>query len=105
MKNSITIYFEQTGGFTGMTISVVLKDDMLSRNEYEQVHILIEQANFFELSTDPEGHPLPDQLLYRISVETTTQKHTISIYENQVTQELQPLIRFLKGKARRKMNN
>ncbi len=100
LNNILTIHFEQTGGFTGMTISVVLNDKMLSRDEYEHVHILIEHADFFELQVDPKGHPLPDQLLYRISVETATRKHTISIYDNQVTTELQPLIRFLKGKAR-----
>jgi hypothetical protein len=107
MKNSLTIYFEQSGGFTGLGISVVLNDEVLSKDEYAHVHILIEQSDFFELRTDMAGHPLPDQLLYRISVETATQKHTISIYENQVTAELQPLIRFLKGKARtvKKMNN
>jgi hypothetical protein len=100
VNNILNIHFEQSGGFMGLTISLVLNDEMLSKNENEHVHILIEQANFFELQTDTTGHPLPDQLLYRISVETATQKHTISIYENQVTSELQPLIRFLKGKAR-----
>jgi hypothetical protein len=107
VNNILTINFEQSGGFTGMTISVVLNDKMLSRDEYEHVHIMIEKADFFELKVDTKGHPLPDQLLYRISVETATRKHTISIYENQVTAELQPLIRFLKGKARgmKKMNN
>ncbi len=100
MKDSFTIYFEQSGGFTGMTIHVELKDNMLSRNEYEHVHILIEQANFFELQTDTTGHALPDQLLYRISVETATRRHTITVYEHQVTAELQPLIKFLSRKAR-----
>ena len=83
-----------------MTISVVLKDAMMSKDEFEHVHILIEQANFFELKTDTSGHSFPDQLLYRISVETATQKHTLSIYEHQVSTELQPLIKFLSRKAR-----
>jgi len=83
-----------------MTISVVLNEEMLSRDESEHVHILIEQAGFFELQTDTAGQALPDQLLYRISVETANQKHTISIYEQQVTAELKPLIRFLSRKAR-----
>jgi hypothetical protein len=100
VNNTLIIKFEQSGGFTGLEISVVLNDEVLSKDEYEHVHILIEQSDFFELQTDMAGHPLPDQLLYRISVETATQKHTISIYENQVTAELQPLIRFLSGKAR-----
>ena len=100
MNNTLTINFEQSGGFTGMTISVELNDEMLSRNEYEHVHILIEKANFFELQTDTTGHALPDQFFYRISVETATRKHTITVYEHQVTAELQPLIRFLSRKAR-----
>ncbi len=100
MKNTITIYFEQSGGFMGMTISLVLKEEMLSKDESEHVHILIEQADFFELQTDTAGQGMPDQLLYRISVETSKQKHTISIYEQQVTAELKPLIKFLSRKAR-----
>jgi len=100
LKNTFTIYFEQSGGFMGMTVSVVLHDEQLSRDEYQQIHVLIEQANFFELQTDTAGNPMPDQLLYRITVESSTQRHTISIYENQVTAELQPLIRFLSRKAR-----
>jgi hypothetical protein len=100
MKNSFTIYFEQSGGFAGITISVVLKDAMLSKDEFEQVHILIQQANFFDLQTETAGRLLPDQLLYRISVETANRSHTITVYEHQVTAELQPLIRFLSRKAR-----
>ena len=100
MNNILTVNFEQSGGFAGMTISVVLNDKMLSQDEYKRVHILVEQADFFELQSDTIGHPHPDQFLYRITVETASQKHTISIFENQVTAELQPLIRFLKGKAR-----
>lgn len=83
-----------------MTINVVLNDKMLSRDEYEHVHILIEQADFFELQEKAGGRPLPDQLLYRITVETADRRHTISVYEHQVTAELQPLVRFLSRKAR-----
>jgi hypothetical protein len=100
MKNTFTIYFEQSGGFTGITISVELNDEILSRDEKEHVHILIEQADFFDLQTNETGHPLPDQLIYRISVETATRRHTITVYEQQVTAELKPLIKFLSGKAR-----
>ena len=100
MKNSFTIYFEQSGGFMGLTISVELNDKILSKDEKEHVHILIEQAKFFELQTETNDHPLPDQLLYRISVETATQHHTLMVYEHQVTAELKPLVKFLSRKAR-----
>jgi hypothetical protein len=100
LNNSIIISFEQSGGFAGLTISVVLKDAMLSKDEFEHVHILIEKANFFELKTDTSDHSFPDQLFYRISVETESRQHAIAVYEHQVTAELQPLIRFLSGKAR-----
>jgi hypothetical protein len=89
----------------GLTISVELNDKLLSKDENEHVHILIEQANFFELQTETTGHSLPDQLLYRISVQTATQHHTLIVYEHQVTAELKPLIRFLSGKARSKKTN
>jgi hypothetical protein len=105
VNNILAIYFEQSGGFMGLTISVVLRDEMLSKDEYEHVHILIKQANFFELQTVTTGHPLPDQLIYRISVETATRHHTLTVYEHQVSTELQPLVKFLTGKARAKKNN
>jgi hypothetical protein len=60
----------------------------------------MKQANFFELQTVTTGHPLPDQLIYRISVETATRHHTLTVYEHQISAELQPLIKFLTGKAR-----
>jgi len=85
-----------------MTFSVELNDEMLSQNEYEHVHILIEQANFFELQTDTTSHQVPDQITYSISVKTATRQHAIIVYERQVTAELQPLIRFLSRKARKK---
>ena len=88
-----------------MTISVELNDEILSKDENEHVHILIKQANFFELQTVTTEHPLPDQLIYIISVETATRHHTLTIYEHQVSTELQPLIRFLSGKAKAKKNN
>jgi hypothetical protein len=100
MKDSYIIYFEQTGGFMGMTISVELNDEILSKGEYGHVLILIEQANFFELKTGAPGHPVPDQLFYRISVETATRQHTISLSEHQVSAQLLPLIQFLSQKAR-----
>ena len=84
----------------GLTISVELNDKILSKDENEHVHILIKQANFFELQTETTGHPLPDQLLYKISVETAAQHHTLMFYEHQVTSELQPLVKFLSRKAR-----
>jgi hypothetical protein len=105
LNNSLTIYFEQSGGFMGLTISVELNDKILSKDENEHVHILIEQANFFELQTETSGQPHPDQLLYKISVETVTQYHTLTVYEHQVSAGLQPLVKFLSRKARRLKNN
>lgn len=102
MKDSFIIYFEQSGGFMGLTISVELNDEILSKDENEHVHILIKQANFFELQTVTTGHPLPDQLIYRITVETATRHNTLIVYEHQVSTELQPLIKFLSQKARTK---
>jgi hypothetical protein len=84
----------------GLTISLELNDEILSKDENEHVHILIKQANFFEIQTVTTGQPLPDQLLYRISVETDTRHHTLTVYEHQVSAELQPLIKFLSRKAR-----
>jgi hypothetical protein len=100
MKNTLTIYFEQSGGFMGMKINVKLNDEILTKDEKEHVHILIEQADFFGLQIDNTYRPHPDQIIYRISVETATRRHTITVYEQQVTAELQPLIKFLSRKAR-----
>lgn len=100
MNNILTIYFEQSGGFMGLTISIELNDEILSKDENEHVHILIKQANFFEIQTVTTGHPLPDQLIYRITVETATRHHTLTVYEHQVSTELQPLIKFLSRKAK-----
>jgi hypothetical protein len=101
LTDSFTIYFEQSGGFTGITITAVLDDKSLSTGESEEVHLLIERSNFFTLQIrETAGKSRPDQLYYKISVETPTHRNSVTVYDHQVTDELRPLIRFLVRKAR-----
>jgi hypothetical protein len=47
----------------------------------------------------PEGR-IPDQFIYRIEVELTHSRHVVMVYEQQVTEDFRPLIRFLIRKAK-----
>lgn len=98
----ISITFERTGGFTGMPLQASLSITALSDEEVREILELLDASGFFryEIPEMPEGH-IPDQFFYRIEVDRTDSRHVVSVYEQQVTDDLRPLIRFLIRKAMR----
>jgi hypothetical protein len=96
----ILIDFERSGGFTGIPVKVILSDQLLSKDELMEIHRLIDSSDFVRLKEeDVTDNPKPDQFLYKITVETPFYRHSLVIYEQQITPDLRPLIRFLSGKA------
>ena len=82
---------------------VILSDKLLDPDELEEIRLLIESSDFLRLKSESgSDKSFPDQFLYRISVETSGYRHSIMVYEQEVTAGLRPLILFLSEKARRK---
>jgi hypothetical protein len=61
----------------------------------------LDTSGFFRYETleMPEGR-VPDQFIYRIEVERTDSRHVVMVYEQQLTDDMRPLIRFLIRKAK-----
>lgn len=99
--NIISIYFERSGGFTAIPLQAEIPATAFSAAEAEEIGSLLERSGFFNFFTPgkPEGW-VPDQFIYRIEVERTDIRHDVLVYEQQVTDDLRPLIRFLTRKAR-----
>jgi len=102
MDDILHIDFERSGGFTGIPVRVILDGSLLSPGELEEVRQLIEHSDFFSIqATHISDRSMPDQFLYKITIETTEYSHTLLIYEQEITAHLRPLIMFLSGKTRR----
>jgi hypothetical protein len=101
MLNLTTIIFERTGGFTGMPLQTVLPVTSLNAEEASEIIRLLDTSGFFGYESPglPEGR-IPDQFIYRIEVELTHSRHVVMVYEQQVTEDFRPLIRFLIRKAK-----
>jgi hypothetical protein len=97
----ISVEFERSGGFTGIPVRLILNDKLLSAGETAEILYLIESSGFLRLQiADMTDQHMPDQFFYKISVETSGSRHSIALYEQQITDDLRPLIRFLSGKAK-----
>jgi hypothetical protein len=95
------ITFEQTGGFTGIPMTVTVDVDKLPPPEAQDFRQLVTTARFFEL---PEliTTPVPgaDRFSYTITVEAEGRTHCVTVSEGAVPEALRPLIQRLRGMAR-----
>lgn len=95
------IWFERSGGFTGMTTKVEVDSDTLSSEEVENVCGLIEAADYFNIqNSDNSASGLPDQFQYKITIEYKRNKRTLELGESDISEKLRPLVNYLTRKAR-----
>ena len=94
------ISFERSGGFAGLTNSIELDSDTLSREEQKTLLQLIDDANFFEKDFGSNASDSRDQFFYEITITLGDKKRTISIRDADVSDDLRPLISNLSRKAR-----
>lgn len=95
------IYFERSGGFTGIPMTVTIDSATLSPNQTVQLCQLVEAANFFNLPEVIPAAPQPDRFQYTITIRQNTQSHTITMGEQAVPNTLRPLLNWLMETARR----
>lgn len=90
------VIFERTGGFAGIRMTKTIDIDALPENERNQLHLLIEAADFFKLPKNiTPANSQPDRFGYKITVEKGQQEHTVIVGEQAVPDTLRPLLEWL----------
>lgn len=95
------IYFEQSGGFTGIDNNISIDSDSLDPEDASELQHLVDNANFFDFSSEPAA-PLrgADYLEYKVTIEINdNKKHSIKTTDLTMPPNVGPLIRYLRRKA------
>jgi hypothetical protein len=97
------IYFEQSGGFTGIgNNNILINSNSLPPEEAVELQRLVDIANFFNFPSETSSVPLrgADYLEYKITIETSdNKKHSIKVTDLTMPSNIGPLIRYLRRKA------
>lgn len=98
------IYYERSGGFIGRNVSAVVDTNQLPPEEALRLLEKIDNADFFcipeSLTSGPESIYGADQLCYKITVEVAGVQHTVEASDENLPEELQPLVQELTNFAR-----
>ena len=97
------IYFERTGGFTGVRLTTMVDSDTLSVEEAAKVREMVNAANFFDLPPKIAAQEQTvDRFQYRVTIEAEGRQHSVDIQEAAIPESLTPLLRWLSASARKK---
>jgi hypothetical protein len=95
------IKFERTGGFAGMKIARDLKLDDLPDEQAHKLLELLDDLDLEELAEElTDAKYMPDQFIYRITVETSKGEYTIVTGDASAPEKMQELFRLLNRLAR-----
>ena len=96
--DDMKVFFERSGGFMGVPRQVSIDSDSNSPDTKEKLTRLIESSRFFDMPPriDATGHP--DSFQYKIIVEEGERKHSVTLDEASMPNELKPLVKYLMGK-------
>jgi hypothetical protein len=100
------IKFERTGGFANMRIATELKLADLPDEQANSVLKLLDDLDFEELPEQIMSKALlPDQFIYKVTVETKKWEHTVVTGDASAPEKLQELLRLLSRLARTAKNH
>ena len=98
------IYFERSGGFVGREFQTVVDTNQIPPEQALSLLEKVDYADFFQLpeltSSGLESATIPDEMLYRLTIEVAGVEHTIETSELSAPDELQPLLQELNLIAR-----
>ena len=95
------IYFERSGGFTGIILAVELDTSRLPNEEARQLEDMVASLDFFKLPeqfTSP--NPGVDRFEYKITVSKGFRRHTVLVSESVTPEAMRPLLETLQTAAR-----
>ncbi|MEW6406794.1 MAG: protealysin inhibitor emfourin [Chloroflexota bacterium] len=94
------IEFERSGGFMGRKVTLSLNLEDMPPDQARIISLLLEQADFFNISDYPEKPTVPDAMVYSITVITETRTHTVRTSDTTAPEQLRPLLLDLSARAR-----
>lgn len=100
------IFFERSGGFTGISTTVEIDSKTLPPEEAEKLEEMIKDSGFFmEIKEDSIPEARPDQFQYKITIEYEGKRQTRELKESTIPGSFRPLINYLSRKARPEKKN
>jgi len=97
----LKINFEQSGGFAGLRFSKVIDSEELAPDKAQQLIQLVEAADFFNLPARiASPRPQPDRFQYKLIVMDQGKQHTVTVSEEAISVNLDPLVKWLAEAAR-----
>lgn len=97
----MTVTFERSGGFAGITRTVTVSSDSLSPADAAELRQLIDDARFFELPEDAgEGDPVPDDFSYVVTVDDGERTAVVRTGDANAPDSLRPLLDWLNSALR-----
>jgi hypothetical protein len=84
----------------GLKNRLVIDVDDLPADQAASLQRLLDQADFFNLPANLASPALPDEFLYKISVELDSRSHTVQVNETAAPDSLRPLLSELSLRAR-----
>lgn len=94
------IYFARSGGFMGLKLTTALDIKSLPQDEAEAWRRVLTEDQFRQLPSALEDQRGPDGFSYELTVVDENWQHTAVFTDDQVTEEMQPVIRRLIHLAR-----
>lgn len=98
----MTISFERSGGFAGLTLRTVVDTDALPPDEAERLRKLVARAGFFDLPGALPGGEGADRFQYVVTAEDGERRHTVRTGEAEAPDALRELLDELTRLARSK---
>ena len=97
------IFFEQSGGFAGLSRKINVDTSFLPPLEVQEIESMVNRSKFFELpsSTAQPNGDAADYFRYRITLEPDSgNKHTVETTDVTMPSELSPFIGYLRRKIK-----
>lgn len=93
------VRFQQSGGYTGLSLGAEIDTDTLPRQEADRLEALVEQSGIGSLNRSDEG-TARDLGQYRITIEGMDGSRTAEYDDMSMPDRLMPLHEYLQSHAR-----
>jgi hypothetical protein len=95
------IYFKRSGGFMGISVQTEVDTSSLPADQAEAIEHMLDEANFFDLPSDPSRVNEADRFTYELTVISDNTEHTVYFSEQDAPVEINTLVRQLTLLSRR----
>lgn len=92
------VTLEQSGGFAGLMITKTIDTQNLSPAESQQLERLVNESNFFQLTSTVEFSPQPDRFQYMLLVEAGNRNHSIQVSETNMPEKVRSLMEWVQSR-------